>query len=167
MNYTWTLTVGDGSCDGHCITRKEPFKSNYELSDVVTAHTAAANKHNLILGKECRGYEDSLLSYQFLVRYREVFADDPEALDVLIDDWDFGGIARWFSTEDELTDSEREEIAEIRADTAKVSMIHISYISYMEMYLLIAKLHLPDLHWGKIAELIPNHDIGGYGLLST
>jgi hypothetical protein len=161
MNYTWKLTVGDWSHDGHGLTEAESFNSNYELADVVAAHKTASTEHGLALGKECKNYEQSLLSSNFLAKYREVFANNQTALDVLIDDWD-GEFASCYQTVDDLA-----ELTEIRNETASWSQIHIGWPSYIEMYLLIAQLHLPDLVWKPIAELKNNQNIGGYGLLSN
>lgn len=167
MQHTWTLTVGDGGCDGHCITRTEPFKSNYDLRDVVVAHETASKTFGLALDHECRGYENTRLSAPYLAKYREVFENNQIALDVLVDDWDFGGLASWFTTEEELSASEQADIDEIRANTANENIIHIGWPSYVEMYLQIAKLHISDLVWVSTSETKNNHDIGGYGLLSA
>lgn len=160
LPHIWSLTVGDWSHDGHGLTEEYTFKSNYQLQDVTDAFSRASAKYNLDLKAECRKYGKPQVTDQFFTRYREVFADNQLALDVFLDEYERDWIATTYASPED-----QQELSDIRLDLDAQEEGSLTADGFVDAYLFIAKLDLPDLDYKISRQQIDNENIGGYGLL--
>lgn len=134
------LSMGDGSCDGHCKTETVLVCASETQDAIAKAYTAGVKKLGFDISTEVEEYEDSAIKAKHL---QELYKLGAEIL---------------FADEIEST---KEEFLALDPE----SEVNVGTNQYALLYLGTAKVKIPSLKT-LIIDTGRDTDIGGYGLFS-